>query len=655
MFNKLLIANRGEIACRIIRTAQKLGIYTVAIHSDADEDSLHVALADSSVLVGGDSPNESYLNIDRILDAATITNVDAVHPGYGFLSENSSFVRALDHLGIKFVGPSASAIELMGDKIAAKQFARDIAVSTIPGYDGEIATAENAIQEAQEIGYPVMLKASAGGGGKGLRIARNDQECIDGFNRARSEALSSFGDDRILIEKYIDEPRHIEIQLIADMYGNRIYLGERECSIQRRHQKIIEEAPSPFVDESLRRAMGEQALLLAREANYYSAGTVEFVVDNHGHFYFLEMNTRLQVEHPITEMVTGLDIVELMLKVANGERLMLRQDEVKIDGWAIEARIYAEDPSSNFLPSIGRLKTYIEPEPTSSVRVDSGVSVGADIDVYYDPMIAKLITHGRRRTTAIATMVTALQQFDIDGVTTNIPFLHQILTHQRFARGGYSTNFIQQEYSSGVFVAPLTAEDKMRLAILIFSLDCYRNQQISGVLAGTAIVQIDESYFEGKYIARPTGCLVQLSGTSFVVNVNRQPGRSRVQFSINNQTYYANVVWDGFRYTIKYGGVLAVAIILRPKVHSLYHLMPAKVEPDGSGSLLSPMPGLVILLGVEIGQIVEAGEELLVIEAMKMENSLKAERAAIVKAIHVATGQSLDAGDLLIEFEEVSK
>jgi len=654
MFNKLLIANRGEIACRIIRTAQKLGIHTVAVHSDIDAESLHVALADSSILVGGASPIESYLNIDRILEIAQIAGVDAVHPGYGFLSENPDFVKGLDNLDIKFVGPSAESIKLMGDKITAKRFAGDAGVSIIPGYDGEIASSEIAVQKAKEIGYPVMLKATAGGGGKGLRIARNNKECIDGFNRARSEALSSFGDDRILIEKYIHEPRHIEIQVIGDIHGNSIHLGERECSIQRRHQKIIEEAPSPFVDASLRHAMGEQALLLVREADYYSAGTVEFVVDDSGHFYFLEMNTRLQVEHPITEMVTGLDIVELMLKIADGEELKLQQDDVKLDGWAIEARIYAEDPASNFVPSVGRLKTYIEPDRNPSVRVDSGVSPGTSIDVYYDPMIAKLITHGHTRATAITSMITALHQFDIDGVTTNTAFLQQIIENQQFVRGDYSTNFIEQQYSSGVFVAPLTADDKMVLGILALTLHCHRNQKVSGVSTGTAIVQIDDRSFEGKYSARARDYLVQLSGVQSVVRFNRQPGRSRVCFSINNESYYAYATWDGFRYRIKYRGNLAIGIILRPEVHSLYDLMPATTESNGSGLLVSPMPGLLLSLGVDIGQIVEVGDELVVIEAMKMENSLKAERVAIVKAIHVTSGQPLEVGDLLMEFEELS-
>jgi propionyl-CoA carboxylase alpha chain len=654
MFQKLLIANRGEIACRVIRTAQQLGIRTVAVHSEADQDGLHVELADEAILIGASPVSESYLDIDRVLQACQSTGADAVHPGYGFLSENFRFVQALEQAGIRFVGPSARAIKTMGDKIASKQLAASAGVSVIPGYDGVVHTAEEAIQQAQEIGYPVMLKASAGGGGKGLRIAEDDQECGEGFSRARSEAATSFGDDRILIEKYIREPRHIEIQVIGDTHGNFVYLGERECSIQRRHQKVIEEAPSPFLDGSMRYAMGEQALALAMAVDYYSAGTVEFIADAEGRFYFLEMNTRLQVEHPVTELITGLDLVELMLRVAAGDELPLTQDEVQISGWAIEARIYAEDPHRAFLPSTGRLTGYVEPPAGPDVRVDSGVREGDKIGIYYDPMLAKLITHGRTRNDAIDVMCGALDRFYIDGVTTNLSFLSQVMAHPRFVRGQFSTHFLSEEYPDGFVVSPLDSVGQLQVAALAAVLDfskCKRGTEPTSRNPICQVVRIEGKLFNTRCTATGMNYRVQVDGVQYVVTTGSHRGQVQTAFTIDGNHFNAQVRWDGFRYRISHAGIESVVTVLRSEVDALNQLMPVKELPNRSHYLLAPMPGLLVSLLVTPGQKVRAGDELAVVEAMKMENSLKAEQDAIISKVHAIEGQVLELDDPIIEFE----
>jgi propionyl-CoA carboxylase alpha chain len=653
MFQKLLIANRGEIACRVIRTAQQLGIRTVAVYSEADEDGLHVELADEAVLIGASPVSESYLDIGRVLQACQSTAADAVHPGYGFLSENPRFVEALEQAGIRFVGPSARAIKAMGDKIASKQLAASAGVSVIPGYDGVVNTAEEAIQQAHEIGYPVMLKASAGGGGKGLRIAEDDQECREGFSRARSEAATSFGDDRILIEKYIREPRHIEIQVIGDTHGNFVYLGERECSIQRRHQKVIEEAPSPFLDGSMRRAMGEQAIALAMAVDYHSAGTVEFIADAEGRFYFLEMNTRLQVEHPVTELITGLDLVELMLRVAAGDKLPLTQDEVEISGWAIETRLYAEDPHRAFLPATGRLTSYVEPAVGSDVRIDSGVREGDKIGIYYDPMLAKLITHGRTRNDAIDAMCGALDQFRIDGVTTNLSFLAQVMAHPRFVRGQFSTHFLSEEYPDGFVVRPLDSVGQLQVAALAAVLDFSKRKRSPELASRDPIyraVRIEGKSFNTRCTATGVDYRVQVDGVQFVLTMDSHSGQVQAAFTIDGNLFNAQVRWDGFRYRISHAGIESVVTVLRSEVDALNQLMPVKELPNRSYHLVAPMPGLLVSLLVKPGQKVRAGDELAVVEAMKMENSLKAERDAIISKVHVIEGQVLEQDDLIIEF-----
>jgi propionyl-CoA carboxylase alpha chain len=655
MFKKLLIANRGEIACRVIRTAQRLGICTVAVYSEADQDGLHVELADEAILIGASPVSESYLDIDRVLQACQSTGADAVHPGYGFLSENPQFVHALDQAGIRFVGPHARAIKTMGDKIASKQLAASAGVSVIPGYDGVVNTAEEAIQRAHEIGYPVMLKASAGGGGKGLRIAEDDRECREGFRRTRSEAATSFGDDRILIEKCIREPRHIEIQVIGDTHGNCVYLGERECSIQRRHQKVIEEAPSPFLDGSMRRAMGEQALALAKSVDYYSAGTVEFIADGEGRFYFLEMNTRLQVEHAVTEMITGLDLVELMLRVAAGEKLPLTQDEVQISGWAIETRLYAEDPYRAFLPATGRLTCYMEPSVGPGVRVDSGVREGDEIGIYYDPMLAKLITHGRTRNDAIDAMCGALDQFCIEGVMTNLPLLAQVMAHPRFVRGQLSTHFLSEEYPDGFAVQPLDRAGQLQMAALAAVLNCYKHKPGPEPSSGNPIcriARIEDKSFDTQCTVTAADYRVQVDGVRFVVATDSHQGQVQVAFIIDGNPFDAQVRSDGFRYRISHAGVESVVTVLRSEVDALYQLMPVKELPDRSHYLLAPMSGLLLSLSAKPGQKVRAGDELAVVEAMKMENSLKAERDAIISKVHAMEGQVLEQDEPIIEFEQ---
>ncbi|MBO6949604.1 MAG: acetyl/propionyl/methylcrotonyl-CoA carboxylase subunit alpha [Rhodospirillales bacterium] len=662
MFKKILIANRGEIACRVIKSARAMGISTVAVYSDADKDSLHVRMADEAVHIGAAPSSESYLIIDNILKAIKDTGAEAVHPGYGFLSENTKFAEALDKAGVAFIGPGPKAITAMGDKIESKKLANAANVSCVPGHPDAIKDVNEAVKVADQIGYPVMLKASAGGGGKGMRIAWNAEEAKDGFVRATNEAKSSFGDDRVFVEKFIEDPRHIEIQIIADKHGNTVYLGERECSIQRRHQKVIEEAPSPFLDEKTRKAMGEQAVALAAAVDYHSAGTVEFIVDKDKNFYFLEMNTRLQVEHPVTEYITGLDLVELMIRVADGEKLPFAQKDIKLNGWAMESRIYAEDPFRNFLPSIGRLVTYRPPVEEDDVRVDTGVYEGGEISMFYDPMIAKLITYGPDRISATKRMQRALDEFLIRGVQHNIPFLNALMTHPRFVEGRLTTNFIAEEYPEGFDPGDADPKDpKMFAAVAAVMHAAYqaRAAQISGQQAAhTRKVSQDwvVVFGEGQYnvtIGSADGSAVDLNvdGDEFTVKTDWQLGDELFRADINGETVCFQVARSTVAYIVSQGGSRADAWVLSPHVAELNALMPVKEPPDTSKLLLSPMPGLLVSVAVEEGQEVKAGEELCVVEAMKMENVLRAERDCVVAAVKAEAGANLAVDQVILEFE----
>ena len=662
MIKKILIANRGEIACRVIKTARKMGISTVAIYSDADRNALHRLMADESVCIGPAPSGESYLVIDNILAAIKKTDADAVHPGYGFLSENAAFAKALDKDGVTFIGPPVGAITAMGDKIASKKLAEKANVSTVPGHTEAVRDPEDAVQIAKDIGYPVMLKASAGGGGKGMRLARNDQECRDGLERAVNEAKSSFGDDRVFVEKYIGEPRHIEIQIIADKHGNTVYMGERECSIQRRHQKVLEEAPSPFLDEAMRQAMGKQAVALAKAVDYYSVGTVEFIVDDKKNFFFLEMNTRLQVEHPVTELITGQDLVELMIKVAANEELPFGQDDVKLNGWALEARVYAEDPFRNFLPSIGRLVRYQSPKETHHVRVDTGVTEGGEISIYYDPMIAKLITFGADRTEAIQHMRSALDSYYIRGVNHNIGFLSALIAHSRFQSGNITTNFIAEEYPDGFHPQDLPAEDPIIQVIVAASIH-HAYQQRAATINGqvpehgrqvndTWVVVTRDGHRPVTVRKITNGYSVIVDGTTHEFQTDWQPGDPLLRGNlVDNKNLVIQVEREKIAYRLTHGGSQDDVLVLSPAHAELNALMPVKEPPDTSKLLLSPMPGLLISLAVAEGQKVKAGEELAVIEAMKMENVLRAERDAVVSSIKAATGESLMVDQVIMDFE----
>ena len=672
MFSKLLIANRGEIACRIIKTARRLGIKTVAVYSDADRDALHVDMADEAVPIGPAQAAQSYLDIDKIVAAARNTGSEAVHPGYGFLSENPAFAQALDDAGIVFVGPNVKAIEAMGDKIESKKLAAKAKVSTVPGHLGVIKDAKEAVKIAEEIGYPVMIKASAGGGGKGMRIAYSRKEVEEGFTSSKSEARSSFGDDRVFIEKYVEEPRHIEIQVLGDKHGNVIHLGERECSIQRRNQKVIEEAPSPFIDAKTRAAMGAQAVSLAKAVGYDSAGTVEFIVDKERNFYFLEMNTRLQVEHPVTELVTGLDLVEEMLKVAAGEKLSIKQKDVKLTGSAIETRIYAEDPTRNFLPSTGRLVRYKPPrlgtEDGITTRLDSGVEEGGEISVYYDPMIAKLITHAPKRLTAIEHMGNALDAFAIDGFRHNIPFLAVLMRNERWREGRLSTKFIAEEFPEGF--KPPTPEGDVRdvLVAVAASIDHLSNQRRRAItqqmhgepvrFAETRIVELGE---ERVRITMEGG----LDGPLTVTLGGAGTGEKKRKINLATDWWFGTPVFEGMinskpvavevrtilnGYHLTYQGVEVAARVFTDRETELMAKMPPKAKPDTSKFLLCPMPGLVVSLNVREGQEVAAGDALCVVEAMKMENVLKAERDAKVAKVLAKPGDSLNVDAVILEF-----
>jgi propionyl-CoA carboxylase alpha chain len=661
MFDKILIANRGEIACRVIKTARKMGIRTVAVYSEADRDALHVAMADESVLIGPPPSSESYLVIDNILKACTDTGAQAVHPGYGFLSENATFAEALAAAGITFIGPNIHAIRSMGDKITSKKLAQKAGVNTIPGHTETIESAEAAVSIARDIGYPVMIKASAGGGGKGMRIARSDDECRDGFERATNEARSSFGDDRVFLEKFIEQPRHIEIQVIADKHGSVLYLGERECSLQRRHQKVIEEAPSPFLDPETRAAMGEQAVALAKAVDYESAGTVECIVDNDRNFYFLEMNTRLQVEHPVTEFVTGIDLVEWMIRVAAGEKLPLSQDEIKLDGWAIEARVYAEDPFRGFLPSVGRLVRYLPPATSDFVRVDTGVYEGGEVSMHYDPMIAKLITYGATRDTAIAHMREALNEFYVRGVSHNISFLAALVEHTRFREGRLSTNLIAEEYPDGFHPSDSVHDDPALLIAVASSIHrryMDRAAGISGQLAGFErsvddhwIVVLDDNQYPVEIYPTNGGHKVIYGGEHYQVLSDWQFGQPLFRGTVNGQQVCIQIERRNMHYQLFHWGSQVDIRVLTPRAAELLACMPVKEPPDMSRFLLSPMPGLLTQLRVEVGNEVRAGQDLAVVEAMKMENVLKAERDGQVASVLAAIGDTLAVDQPILEFE----
>ncbi len=682
MFSKILIANRGEIACRVIATAKKMGIATVAVYSDADKEARHVKLADEAVHIGAAPSRESYLLADRIIAAAKQTGAQAIHPGYGFLSENEAFAQRCEDEGIAFIGPRAHSIAAMGDKIASKKLANEAKVNTIPGWNDAIESAERAVQIARDIGYPVMIKASAGGGGKGLRVAYDDKEALEGFTACQNEARNSFGDDRIFIEKFVQQPRHIEIQILGDSHGNVIYLNERECSIQRRHQKVIEEAPSPFISDATRRAMGEQAVALAKAVKYQSAGTVEFVVGKDQDFYFLEMNTRLQVEHPVTECITGLDLVELMIRVAAGEKLPLAQADVKREGWAIECRINAEDPFRNFLPSTGRLVRFQPPPETMfqsdtasrlGVRVDTGVYEGGEIPMFYDSMIAKLIVHGTDRQDAIQKMREALNGFVIRGISSNIPFQAALLAHPQFVSGDFNTGFIAQHYAHGFHAEDVPHDDRLFLvALAAYMHRRYRARAsgISGQLAGHE-VKVGEQFVvvvlgaDGKHqhhavsvtdFQAPSGSsAVSVGGRSYQISSTATLGQIRVQGQCNGQGFTAQVergtAKNPLALRIAHNGTQIDAMVLSPLGAQLHQLMPYKAPPDLSKFLLSPMPGLLVDVAVQPGQKVQAGEKLAVIEAMKMENILFAAQDGVVGKVLAAKGASLAVDDVIIEFQ----
>ena len=674
MFKKILIANRGEIACRVIKTAKKMGIKTVAVYSEADKEARHVQLADEAICIGPAPSRESYLVMDRIIQACKDTGAQAVHPGYGFLSENAQFARRCEEEGIVFIGPKYQSIAAMGDKIASKKLALEAKVNTIPGFNEAIEKSEDAVKIAQEIGYPVMIKASAGGGGKGLRVAHNDKEAHEGFAACRAEALSSFGDDRVFIEKFVEGPRHIEIQVLGDSHGNVVYLGERDCSIQRRHQKVIEEAPSPFIDPVTRKAMGEQAVALAKAVNYQSAGTVEFVVGKDKTFYFLEMNTRLQVEHPVTENITGLDLVEQMIRVAAGEKLAFKQEDIKLDGWSMECRINADDPFRNFLPSTGRLVKYRPPEEIDGVRVDTGVYEGGEIPMYYDSMIAKLIVHGKDRKEAIEKMRAALNDFVIRGIHSNIPFQAALLQHPRFVSGDFTTGFIAEEYPDGFQKDSVQPADPKRLAALAAFMR-YRYlqhiQMIDGQLAGHEMtiakrfVVVTGSRVGSK--EKPIDIPIRMDVKDGVYSAyieeadeisrydivsNWRPGQICLRATINGKSKItAQVRRHGVQYQLVLDGAQYECMVLSPLGAELQHRMPVKLAPDTSKLVMSPMPGLLTQIAVKVGDSVTAGQKLAAIEAMKMENTLSALQDGVIAEICANVGESLAVDQLIIRFE----
>ena len=682
MFTKILIANRGEIACRVIATAKKMGIATVAVYSEADKEARHVLLADEAVLIGPAPSRESYLVADKIIAAAKATGAQAIHPGYGFLSENEAFSKRCEDEGIAFIGPRHFSIAAMGDKIASKKLANEAKVNTIPGYNDAIDTAEAAVEIAKGIGYPVMIKASAGGGGKGLRVAANDKEAFEGFSSCKNEALNSFGDDRVFIEKFVEEPRHIEIQVLGDSHGNVIYLNERECSIQRRHQKVIEEAPSPFISDATRIAMGEQAVALAKAVQYQSAGTVEFVVGKDQSFYFLEMNTRLQVEHPVTEAITGIDLVEMMIRVANGEKLPITQADVKRNGWAIECRINAEDPFRNFLPSTGRLVRFQTPVQTMfqsntqdllGVRVDTGVQDGGEIPMFYDSMIAKLIVHGTDRNDAIAKMREALNGFVIRGISSNIPFQAALLAHPKFVSGDFNTGFIAENYAHGFRAEDVPHNDPdflVALAAFVRRKSRERAASLSGQLPGYD-VQIGHDYSvvvlgakgDNRYIpvhvdefrGQSGKAIIKVAESHYIIESHSRLNDIRIIGTVNGKPFTAQVERgtpkNPLALQIQHNGTRIEALVVSPRMAELHQMMPFKTPPDMSRFVLSPMPGLLVNVAVTQGQKVQAGERVAVIEAMKMENILFAAHDGVVKKIMASQGESLTVDQVIVEFE----
>ena len=674
MFKKILIANRGEIACRVMKTAKKMGIKTVAIFSEADKEARHVQMADEAVCIGPAPSRESYLVMDRIIQACKDTGAEAVHPGYGFLSENEQFARRCEEEGIVFIGPKHQSIAAMGDKIASKKLALEAKVNTIPGFNEAIEKADDAVRIAQGIGYPVMIKASAGGGGKGLRVAANDKEAFEGFTACRTEAMNSFGDDRVFIEKFVEAPRHIEIQVLGDSHGNVVYLGERDCSIQRRHQKVIEEAPSPFIDPATRKAMGEQAVSLAKAVNYQSAGTVEFVVGKDKSFYFLEMNTRLQVEHPVTEGITGLDLVEQMIRIAAGEKLSFKQEDIKLDGWAMECRINADDPFRNFLPSTGRLVKYRPPAELDGVRVDTGVYEGGEIPMYYDSMIAKLIVHGKDRSEAIDKMRAALNDFVIRGIHSNIPFQAALLQHPRFVSGDFTTGFIAEEYPDGFKKDSVQPTDPKRLAALAAFMR-YRYlehiKMIDGQLAGHEMtiakrfVVVTGARVGSNENIKEIPIRVELKDSVYSVYIeeehdlsrynivsNWRPGELCLRATINGtHKITAQVERKNVKYVLVLDGAHFECMVLSPLGAELQRRMLVKAPPDNSKLIMSPMPGLLTNISVKVGETVTGGQKLAAIEAMKMENTLVAAQDGVVAEICAKVGESLAVDQLIIRFE----
>ena len=664
MIKKILVANRGEIACRVFKTAKKMNIKTVAVYSDADENALHVTMADEAVYIGASSASESYLSIDKIISACKKTGANAVHPGYGFLSERAEFCERLAAENIIFIGPPVNAIEAMGDKITSKKIAQEANVSTVPGHMDLIDDAKHAVTISNKIGYPVMIKASAGGGGKGMRIAWNDEEAIEGFARSKSEAASSFGDDRIFIEKFVVEPRHIEIQVLADQHGNCVYLGERECSIQRRNQKVIEEAPSPFLDEKTRVAMGEQSCALAQAVGYTSAGTVEFIVDKEKNFYFLEMNTRLQVEHPVTELITGIDLVEQMIRVANGEKLNVKQNSIKLNGWAMESRLYAEDPYRNFLPSIGRLTRYRPPTESATkecvIRNDTGVFEGGEISMFYDPMIAKLCTWSTNRKKAISAMENALDRFEIEGIGHNLPFLSAVMSHTRFKSGNITTAFIDEEYPDG-FEGVNPSDDILDvLSVTALIITRMKMQRISArdstfdnpvPREDNLVTRIARKNTNVTISDVKDGYKISFEKKSFEASIKYELGGTLAELSINGNQHAVKVTPVIGGYLLRLRGVEQVVKVMNSRIAELSDLMPVKLPTDTSKFLLCPMPGLVVSIMVSEGDIIEEGQSLAMVEAMKMENVLRAEKLGKVSKISVAEGDSLAVDEIIMEFE----
>ncbi|MBL4749038.1 MAG: acetyl/propionyl/methylcrotonyl-CoA carboxylase subunit alpha [Amylibacter sp.] len=666
MFKKILIANRGEIACRVIKSAQKMGIKTVAIYSDADRNALHVKMADEAVHIGPSPAAQSYIVIDKVMHAVRQSGAEAVHPGYGFLSENMKFAQALEKAGVAFIGPPAGAIASMGDKITSKKLAAKAGVTTVPGYMGEIADEAEAVKISNEIGYPVMIKASAGGGGKGMRVAWNDAEAREGFQLSKSEAASSFGDDRIFIEKFITQPRHIEIQVLGDKHGNCIYLNERECSIQRRNQKVIEEAPSPFLDAKTRKSMGKQAVALAKAVDYCSAGTVEFIVDGKRNFYFLEMNTRLQVEHPVTELITGIDLVEQMIRVAYGEKLAIRQKDVVINGWAMESRLYAEDPYRNFLPSIGRLSRYRPPEEVATktmvVRNDTGVYEGGEISMFYDPMIAKLCSWAPDRAAAIDVMRNALDGFEVEGIGHNLPFLSAVMDHPRFASGDITTAFIEEEYPDGFQGVELNEVTLKRISAAcaaMYRVAEIRLARVSGRIDNHErkvgenwVIKVQDARFDVSIDADPKGSSVSFAdGTKHRVTSDWVPGERLANFMIDGTPLILKVAPISAGYQVRYRGADTSVVIYTPRRAELAEYMLEKLPADTSKMLLCPMPGLIVNLNVAVGDEVQDGQALCTVEAMKMENVLRAEKKGVISKINAKVGGSMAVDEVIMEFE----